>query len=112
MADTNLYYLGVFNISFHKKEEEKIHTHVLNNVFIGKQTLNEPTLVAARAQMAKKFLQVFEGAEILDIAIMNIVPLGLMTPDEWSPKEFREKMEEASKKEEEKEDSDKEEPKE
>ena len=109
MADTNLYYLGVFNISFHKKDEEKIHTHVLNNVFIGKQSLNEPTLLAARAQMAKKFLQVFEGAEILDIAIMNIVPLGLMTPDEWSPKEFREKMEEASKKEE---DSDKEEPKE
>ena len=100
MADTNLYYLGVFNISFHKKDEEKIHTHVLNNVFIGKQTLNEPTLVAARAQMAKKFLQVFKGAEILDIAIMNIIPLGLMTPDEWSPKEFREKMEEASKKEE------------
>ena len=109
MADTNLYYLGVFNISFHKKDEEKIHTHVLNNVFIGKQSLNEPTLLAARAQMATKFLQVFEGAEILDIAIINIVPLGLMTPDEWSPKEFREKMEEASKKEE---DSDKEEPKE
>lgn len=97
MADTNLYYLGVFNISFHKKDEEKIHTHVLNNVFIGKQSLNEPTLLAARAQMAKKFLQVFEGAEILDIAIMNIVPLGLMTPDEWSPKEFQEKMKEDSK---------------
>lgn len=103
MADTNLYYLGVFNISFHKKDEEKIHTHVLNNVFIGKQSLNEPTLLAARAQMAKKFLQVFEGAEILDIAIMNIVPLGLMTPDEWSPKEFQKKMEEPSKKEEPKE---------
>ena len=100
MADTNLYYLGVFNISFHKKEEEKIHIHVLNNVFIGKQTLNEPTLVVARAQIAKKFLQIFKGAEILDIAIMNIIPLGLMTPDEWSPKEFREKMKEASKKEE------------
>ena len=99
MADTNLYYLGVFNISFHKKGEEKIYTHVLNNVFIGKQTLNEPTLVAARAQMAKKFLQVFEGAEILDIAILNIVPLGLMTPDEWSPKEFQEKMKEDSKEE-------------
>lgn len=97
MADTNLYYLGVFNISFHKKDEEKIHTHVLNNVFIGKQSLNEPTLLAARAQMAKKFLQVFEGAEILDIAIMNIVPLGLMTPDEWSPKEFQEKIKEDSK---------------
>ena len=41
---------------------------------------------------------------------MNIVPLGLMTPDEWSPKEFREKMEEDSKKEEKK-DSKKEEPK-
>lgn len=103
MADTNLYYLGVFTISFHKKDEEKIHTHVLNNVFIGKQSLNEPTLLAARAQMAKKFLQVFEGAEILDIAIMNIVPLGLMTPDEWSPKEFQEKMEEPPKKEEPKE---------
>lgn len=103
MADTNLYYLGVFNISFHKKGEEKIYTHVLNNVFIGKQTLNEPTLVAARAQMAKKFLQVFEGAEILDIAILNIVPLGLMTPDEWSPKEFQEKMKESPKKEEPKE---------
>lgn len=103
MADTNLYYLGVFNISFHKKGEEKIYTHVLNNVFIGKQTLNEPTLVAARAQMAKKFLQVFEGAEILDIAILNIVPLGLMTPDEWSPKEFLEKMKESPKKEEPKE---------
>lgn len=99
MADTNLYYLGVFNISFHKKDEEKIHTHVLNNVFIGKQSLNEPTLLTARAQMAKKFLQVFEGAEILDIAIMNIVPLGLMTPDEWSPKEFQEKMKEDSKEE-------------
>ena len=99
MAETNLYYLGVFDISFHKKGEEKIHTHVLNNVFIGKQTLNEPTLIAARAQMAKKFLQVFEGAEILDIAIMNIVPLGLMTPDEWSPKEFQEKMKEDSKEE-------------
>lgn len=99
MADTNLYYLGVFNISFHKKDEEKIHTHVLNNVFIGKQSLNEPTLLAARAQMAKKFLQVFEGAEILDIAIMNIVPLGLMTPDEWSPKGFQEKMKEDSKEE-------------
>ena len=99
MADTNLYYLGVFNISFHKKDEEKIHTHVLNNIFIGKQSLNEPTLLAARAQMAKKFLQVFEGAEILDIAIMNIVPLGLMTPDEWSPKEFQEKMKEDSKEE-------------
>lgn len=99
MADTNLYYLGVFNISFHKKDEEKIHTHVLNNVFIGKQSLNEPTLLAARAQMAKKFLQVFEGAEILDIAIMNIVPLGLMTPDEWSPREFQEKMKEDSKEE-------------
>jgi hypothetical protein len=99
MADTNLYYLGVFNISFHKKDEEKIHTHVLNNVFIGKQSLNEPTLLAARAQMAKKFLQVFEGAEILDIAILNIVPLGLMTPDEWSPKEFQEKMKEDSKEE-------------
>lgn len=99
MADTNLYYLGVFNISFHKKDDEKIHTHVLNNVFIGKQSLNEPTLLAARAQMAKKFLQVFEGAEILDIAIMNIVPLGLMTPDEWSPKEFQEKMKEDSKEE-------------
>lgn len=99
MADTNLYYLGVFNISFHKKDEEKIHTHVLNNVFIGKQSLNEPTLLAARAQMAKKFLQVFEGAEILDIAIMNIVPLGLMTPDEWSPKKFQEKMKEDSKEE-------------
>lgn len=99
MADTNLYYLGVFNISFHKKDEEKIHTHVLNNVFIGKQSLNEPTLLAARAQMAKKFLQVFEGAEILDIAIMNIVPLGLMTPDEWNPKEFQEKMKEDSKEE-------------
>lgn len=99
MADTNLYYLGVFNISFHKKDEEKIYTHVLNNVFIGKQSLNEPTLLAARAQMAKKFLQVFEGAEILDIAIMNIVPLGLMTPDEWSPKEFQEKMKEDSKEE-------------
>lgn len=108
MADTNLYYLGVFNISFHKKDEENIHTHVLNNVFIGKQTLNEPTLVVARAQIAKKFLQIFKGAAILDIAIMNIIPLGLMTPDEWSPKEFREKMEEASKKEEE---SKKEEPK-
>ena len=104
MADTNLYYLGVFNISFHKKDEEKIYTHVLNNVFIGKQTLNEPTLVVARAQIAKKFLQVFKGAEILDIAIMNIIPLGLMTPDEWSPKEFQEKMKEA-------EDSKKEEPK-
>lgn len=103
MAETNLYYLGVFDISFHKKDEEKIHTHVLNNVFIGKQILNEPTLIAARAQMAKKFLQVFEGAEILDIAIMNIVPLGLMTPDEWSPKEFQEKMKEDSKKEEPKE---------
>lgn len=103
MADTNLYYLGVFNISFHKKGEEKIYTHVLNNVFIGKQSLNEPTLLAARAQMAKKFLQVFEGAEILDIAIMNIVPLGLMTPDEWSPKEFQEKMKKDSKKEEPKE---------
>ncbi len=103
MAETNLYYLGVFDISFHKKGEEKIHTHVLNNVFIGKQTLNEPTLVTARAQMAKRFLQVFEGAEILDIAIMNIVPLGLMTPDEWSPKEFQEKMEEPPKKEEPKE---------
>lgn len=103
MAETNLYYLGVFDISFHKKGEEKIHTHVLNNVFIGKQTLNEPTLIAARAQMAKKFLQVFEGAEILDIAIMNIVPLGFMTPDEWSPKEFQEKMKEDSKKEEPKE---------
>lgn len=103
MAETNLYYLGVFDISFHKKGEEKIHTHVLNNVFIGKQTLNEPTLIAARAQMAKRFLQVFEGAEILDIAIMNIVPLGLMTPDEWSPKEFQEKMKEDSKKEEPKE---------
>lgn len=103
MADTNLYYLGVFNISFHKKGEEKIYTHVLNNVFIGKQTLNEPTLVAARAQMAKKFLQVFEGAEILDIAILNIVPLGLMTPDEWSPKKFQEKMKESPKKEEPKE---------
>lgn len=103
MAETNLYYLGVFDISFHKKGEEKIHTHVLNNVFIGKQTLNEPTLIAARAQMAKKFLQVFEEAEILDIAIMNIVPLGLMTPDEWSPKEFQEKMKEDSKKEEPKE---------
>lgn len=103
MADTNLYYLGVFNISFHKKDEEKIHTHVLNNVFIGKQSLNEPTLIAARAQMAKKFLQVFDGAEILDIAIMNIVPLGLMTPDEWSPKEFQEKMKESPKKEEPKE---------
>lgn len=103
MAETNLYYLGVFDISFHKKGEEKIHTHVLNNVFIGKQTLNEPTLIAARAQMAKKFLQVFEGAEILDIAIMNIVPLGLMTPDEWSPKEFQEKIKEDSKKEEPKE---------
>nr|DAF52271.1 MAG TPA: hypothetical protein [Podoviridae sp. ctIKM86] len=103
MAETNLYYLGVFDISFHKKGEEKIHTHVLNNVFIGKQTLNEPTLVTARAQMAKRFLQVFEGAEILDIAIMNIVPLGLMTPDEWSPKEFQEKMKEDSKKEEPKE---------
>lgn len=99
MADTNLYYLGVFNISFHKKDEEKIYTHVLNNVFIGKQSLNEPTLLAARAQMAKKFLQVFEGAEILDIAIMNIVPLGLMTPDEWNPKEFKEKMKEDSKEE-------------
>lgn len=99
MAETNLYYLGVFDISFHKKGEEKIHTHVINNVFIGKQTLNEPTLIAARAQMAKKFLQVFEGAEILDIAIMNIVPLGLMTPDEWSPKEFQEKMKEDSKEE-------------
>lgn len=99
MAETNLYYLGVFNISFHKKDEEKIHTHVLNNVFIGKQSLNEPTLLAARAQMAKKFLQVFEGAEILDIAIMNIVPLGLMTSDEWSPKEFQEKMKEDSKEE-------------
>lgn len=103
MAETNLYYLGVFDVSFHKKGEEKIHTHVLNNVFIGKQTLNEPTLVTARAQMAKRFLQVFEGAEILDIAIMNIVPLGLMTPDEWSPKEFQEKMKEDSKKEEPKE---------
>ena len=103
MADTNLYYLGVFNISFHKKDEGKIHTHVLNNVFIGKQSLNEPTLLAARAQMAKKFLQVFEGAEILDIAIMNIVPLGHMTPDEWSPKEFQENMKEDSKKEEPKE---------
>lgn len=103
MADTNLYYLGVFNISFHKTGEEKIYTHVLNNVFIAKQTLNEPTLIAARAQMAKKFLQVFEGAEILDIAIMNIVPLGLMTPDEWSPKEFQEKMKESLKKEEPKE---------